>query len=237
MLRNLPDWFWLAFGFIGQALFSMRFLIQWIASERARSSVVPVVFWYFSLAGGATLFVYALWRLDPVFISGRDWGCSSTFATCNSSRRQGTATPGRPRRAHREDGRARALARAPAGCGGRGRSARATGAADRRNPLRGGGLGNDAGGRVPRPHAERRALQPQAATAVLDDAGRLGGVRRQRLVATGGSGALRRRHSVALLARLARTLWPQRPGIAALARWCWPAACSGPISSARSCST
>ncbi|HWS74940.1 MAG TPA: lipid-A-disaccharide synthase N-terminal domain-containing protein [Quisquiliibacterium sp.] len=74
MLRNLPDWFWLAFGFIGQALFSMRFLIQWIASERLRSSVVPVVFWYFSLAGGATLFVYALWRLDPVFIVGQGLG-------------------------------------------------------------------------------------------------------------------------------------------------------------------
>ena len=74
MLRNLPDWFWLALGFVGQALFSMRFLIQWIASERLRHSVVPVVFWYFSLAGGATLFVYALWRMDPVFIVGQGLG-------------------------------------------------------------------------------------------------------------------------------------------------------------------
>jgi len=47
--------FWIAIGFAGQALFSARFLIQWIASERARKSVVPKLFWYFSIAGGATL--------------------------------------------------------------------------------------------------------------------------------------------------------------------------------------
>ncbi|NBQ10378.1 MAG: lipid A biosynthesis protein, partial [Betaproteobacteria bacterium] len=47
--------FWIAIGFAGQALFSARFLIQWIASERAKKSVVPKLFWYFSLAGGATL--------------------------------------------------------------------------------------------------------------------------------------------------------------------------------------
>jgi lipid-A-disaccharide synthase-like uncharacterized protein len=71
---SLPEWLVLGFGFAGQALFSARFLIQWIASERLRSSVVPVVFWYFSLAGGATLFVYALWRMDPVFIFGQGLG-------------------------------------------------------------------------------------------------------------------------------------------------------------------
>ena len=52
---SLPEWLVLGFGFAGQALFSARFLIQWIASERERKSVVPVLFWYFSLAGGVVL--------------------------------------------------------------------------------------------------------------------------------------------------------------------------------------
>ena len=54
---SLPEWVVLAVGFGGQALFSARFVIQWLASERAGRSVMPDVFWYFSLAGGATLFV------------------------------------------------------------------------------------------------------------------------------------------------------------------------------------
>ena len=65
---------WLIVGFVGQALFSMRFLVQWIYSERRRASVIPVAFWYFSLAGGATLFSYALFRQDPVFIVGQGTG-------------------------------------------------------------------------------------------------------------------------------------------------------------------
>jgi len=66
--------FWIALGFAGQALFSARFLIQWIASERAQKSVVPRLFWYFSIAGGATLLAYAVWRQDPVFIVGQAFG-------------------------------------------------------------------------------------------------------------------------------------------------------------------
>lgn len=66
--------FWIAVGFAGQALFSARFLVQWIASERARKSVVPKLFWYFSIAGGATLFAYAAWREDPVFMFGQGFG-------------------------------------------------------------------------------------------------------------------------------------------------------------------
>lgn len=66
-----PEWIWLAIGFIGQALFSMRFLAQWLSSEREGRSVVPVSFWYFSTAGGATLLVYAVYRADPVFIVGQ----------------------------------------------------------------------------------------------------------------------------------------------------------------------
>ena len=61
-------------GFGGQALFTMRFLIQWLKSEISRKSVIPIAFWYFSIAGGATLFVYALWRQDPVFILGQGTG-------------------------------------------------------------------------------------------------------------------------------------------------------------------
>jgi lipid-A-disaccharide synthase-like uncharacterized protein len=66
--------FWLIVGFAGQALFSMRFLVQWLASERMRKSVIPVAFWYFSLAGGITLLTYAIHRKDPVFIVGQATG-------------------------------------------------------------------------------------------------------------------------------------------------------------------
>ena len=65
---------WVLFGLLAQALFMMRFLVQWIASERARRSVVPVAFWYFSLAGGLTLLAYAVHRRDPVFILGQGLG-------------------------------------------------------------------------------------------------------------------------------------------------------------------
>src|SRR5262249_55781338 len=67
------DW-WVVLGLLAQALFSMRFLVQWIASERARKSVVPVTFWWFSLGGGFLLFLYALYRKDPVFIAGQGAG-------------------------------------------------------------------------------------------------------------------------------------------------------------------
>jgi len=65
---------WLALGFAGQALFSARFLVQWVYSERHKQSLIPEVFWYFSLAGGATLFIYALHIGDPVFILGQSAG-------------------------------------------------------------------------------------------------------------------------------------------------------------------
>jgi lipid-A-disaccharide synthase-like uncharacterized protein len=66
--------FWLAIGFAGQLLFTARFLVQWLTSERARRSVVPTAFWYLSLAGGVTLLAYALHRRDPVFIAGQAAG-------------------------------------------------------------------------------------------------------------------------------------------------------------------
>jgi lipid-A-disaccharide synthase-like uncharacterized protein len=67
------DW-WLILGFAAQALFTMRFLVQWIASERAGHSVIPLAFWLFSLGGGVLLLVYALYRRDPVFIAGQGFG-------------------------------------------------------------------------------------------------------------------------------------------------------------------
>ena len=67
------DW-WIVLGFAAQALFTMRFLVQWIASERAKRSVVPIAFWFFSLGGGALLLLYAIKRQDPVFIAGQGLG-------------------------------------------------------------------------------------------------------------------------------------------------------------------
>jgi lipid-A-disaccharide synthase-like uncharacterized protein len=65
---------WVILGFVAQAFFTMRFVVQWIASERARKSVVPVAFWFFSIGGGTLLLVYALYRRDPVFIAGQALG-------------------------------------------------------------------------------------------------------------------------------------------------------------------
>ncbi len=65
---------WLGVGLFAQLMFSMRFIVQWIASEKARRSIVPETFWYFSLVGGAMLFAYAIYRLDPVFMLGQGMG-------------------------------------------------------------------------------------------------------------------------------------------------------------------
>jgi lipid-A-disaccharide synthase-like uncharacterized protein len=62
---------WLVFGMLGQLLFSARFLVQWVASERRRQSIIPVAFWWLSLAGGLSLLAYAVHRRDPVFILGQ----------------------------------------------------------------------------------------------------------------------------------------------------------------------
>lgn len=66
--------FWIVLGFCAQFMFMMRFVMQWIFSERARRSVVPEVFWYFSIAGGVLLLAYAIHRADPVFIAGQGLG-------------------------------------------------------------------------------------------------------------------------------------------------------------------
>jgi lipid-A-disaccharide synthase-like uncharacterized protein len=67
------DW-WVILGLVAQGLFTMRFLVQWIVSERAGRSVIPLAFWWFSIAGGLLLLVYALYRKDPVFILGQAFG-------------------------------------------------------------------------------------------------------------------------------------------------------------------
>ena len=67
------DW-WVVLGFVAQGLFTARFLGQWIASERARASVIPISFWFFSVGGGFLLLIYALYRKDPVFIAGQALG-------------------------------------------------------------------------------------------------------------------------------------------------------------------
>jgi lipid-A-disaccharide synthase-like uncharacterized protein len=65
---------WLIIGFAGQFLFTMRFLVQWLQSERQRKSIIPTAFWYFSIAGGLVLLAYAIHKKDPVFITGQAAG-------------------------------------------------------------------------------------------------------------------------------------------------------------------
>jgi lipid-A-disaccharide synthase-like uncharacterized protein len=67
------DW-WVILGLIAQGLFTMRFVVQWIASERAGHSVIPTAFWFLSIGGGLLLLVYALYRKDAVFIAGQAFG-------------------------------------------------------------------------------------------------------------------------------------------------------------------
>ncbi len=68
------DPMWIIIGFVGQALFFMRFFVQWLASERAQKSVIPNAFWYFSIGGGGVLLIYAVAKADPVFIVGQGMG-------------------------------------------------------------------------------------------------------------------------------------------------------------------
>jgi lipid-A-disaccharide synthase-like uncharacterized protein len=65
---------WVALGYVAQILFTMRFVVQWIASERAGKMVMPIAFWFFSIGGGLLLLVYALYIRDPVFILGQSFG-------------------------------------------------------------------------------------------------------------------------------------------------------------------
>jgi len=68
------DHLWLIIGFLGQGLFSARFIVQWLQSEKQKKSVFPLAFWYLSIAGGITLLAYAVYKQDPVFIAGQASG-------------------------------------------------------------------------------------------------------------------------------------------------------------------
>ncbi len=65
---------WVLLGYVAQIMFTMRFVVQWIASERAGKMVMPIAFWFFSIGGGVLLLVYALYIRDPVFILGQGFG-------------------------------------------------------------------------------------------------------------------------------------------------------------------
>lgn len=65
---------WILIGFGGQAVFTSRMLVQWWASEQAGRSVVPISFWWLSVIGGVILLSYAIYKKDPVFISGQALG-------------------------------------------------------------------------------------------------------------------------------------------------------------------
>ena len=73
-MASSPEQLMIIVGFGGQALFASRFIIQWIKSEGAKKSVIPVAFWYFSIGGGTVLLLYAIWRQDPVIICGQGLG-------------------------------------------------------------------------------------------------------------------------------------------------------------------
>jgi len=78
-MTQITHWFtvdhvWLAVGFLGQALFASRFIIQWFKSELAGRSVIPLSFWYCSLSGGVVLLAYAIYKMDPVFVTGQATG-------------------------------------------------------------------------------------------------------------------------------------------------------------------
>jgi lipid-A-disaccharide synthase-like uncharacterized protein len=73
-IENLFEFWWVALGFVAQAIFASRFIVQWIASEKEGRSYVPVAFWYLSISGGLLMLAYAIYRQDPVFILGQSTG-------------------------------------------------------------------------------------------------------------------------------------------------------------------
>lgn len=73
-VNSSAEFWWVMVGLFGQLMFTGRFIVQWITSERQRKSVIPLAFWYLSLAGGLVLLSYAIYRRDPVFILGQSTG-------------------------------------------------------------------------------------------------------------------------------------------------------------------
>ncbi len=92
---RLPETALLVLGMAGQGLFAARFLVQWLVSERAGRSVIPITFWYLSVAGGALLLVYAVLRRDPVFVTGQAAGLAVYLRNLVLlARHRGPAQPG-----------------------------------------------------------------------------------------------------------------------------------------------
>lgn len=77
LVQQLTTWLethltlWVLIGLFGQGLFMMRFVYQWIASERAKQSVIPEAFWYFSLGGSLIVLAYGIHQQDLVIIMGQ----------------------------------------------------------------------------------------------------------------------------------------------------------------------
>ena len=71
---NNTELIFLTIGFLGQGIFSARFLIQWFLSEKKKESYIPIIFWYLSICGGCSLLIYAIYRMDPVIITGQSFG-------------------------------------------------------------------------------------------------------------------------------------------------------------------
>ena len=70
-VSSTADALWITVGLLGQLMFTGRFIVQWLASEKAGRSVVPVAFWYFSIAGSVIVLAYGIHKLDPVIIVGQ----------------------------------------------------------------------------------------------------------------------------------------------------------------------
>ena len=73
-MNSFADIFWIGAGFTGQFFFTVRFIVQWLAKEKKKKSVVPEMFWYFSLLGSFVLLAYSIHKKDPVFIAGQSFG-------------------------------------------------------------------------------------------------------------------------------------------------------------------
>jgi lipid-A-disaccharide synthase-like uncharacterized protein len=98
-VRSVPELVWASVGMFGQAMFFGRFFVQWIASERRKQSVVPLAFWYFSIAGGAILLLYACHKADIVFMLGQAGGLAIYLRNLVLIRRHAAAVatpPGPP---------------------------------------------------------------------------------------------------------------------------------------------
>ena len=94
-LVDQPEKIMIVVGFAGQGLFAMRFIIQWLTSEKQAKSVIPIAFWYFSIGGGSVLFLYAVWREDLVFMSGQGLGLFIYLRNLYFVRRSVTAMSGK----------------------------------------------------------------------------------------------------------------------------------------------